>query len=359
MNRRQFVKTAGATAVATFASVPAVHAQKKHRWKMAMAFSEKSAMGMTGIRFAKNIEKMSDGQVKIEVYGPGKPVPAFEIFEAVSSGTVEMGYGAPYYWKAHESCQFFSAVPFGLNAMETSAWLDHGGGQQLWDELYSGFNLKTFAILNTGIQMGGWFNKEIQSAEDLKGLKIRIPGLGGEVLSKLGAETVNLPQPEILGALESGAVDAAEWVNPFEDMQLELYKAAKYYYWPGWHEPSTVCDCFVNKKLYQSLPGNLREIIKQAAHASYKDALSRFVAGNTSALKTLITEHKVRLKRFPDQVLSKFGKLSLIIVREIADKDPFTRKVYDSYEAFLKQSVAWDQIGDGGYSLSRSFILDY
>lgn len=358
MNRRQFIKTAGAAAAgAAISGAPAVHAQKKYEWKLAMAIPEKSTLEAACIRFTRNIEKMSDGRITIKVYGPGRLCPAFETLEAVRAGSVEMGYGTPFYWKAHEACQFFSAVPFGLNATETTAWLDYGGGQELWDELYAGFNLRTFPMANTGIQMGGWFNKEIKSINDFKGLKIRIPGLGGKVFSKLGAEVTNLPPAEILDALKSGSIDAADWLNPFEDLQMGLYKVARYYYWPGWQEPNTVGECFIHEKIYASLPEDLREIIKQAAHASYKDVTSLYLAGNASALKTMITEHKVRLKRFPDLVLSKFGKLSLEIVREIAAKDPFTQKVYDSYMAFLKQTMAWDQIGAGGYSLARSYIL--
>ena len=361
MNRREFIKTAGAVAAGTAISgAPAVHAGKKYEWNMAMVFPEKSIVGAAGVRFARSIEKMSGGRVAIKVHGPGKLCPAFETFDAVRSGTVEIGCGSPSYWKAkHEACQFFTAVPFGLNAMETAAWLDYGGGQQLWDELYSRFNLKSFAMMNSGIQMGGWFNKEIKSTDDFKGIKLRMPGLGGEVLARLGAKAINLPPAKIVDALKAGSIDAAEWLNPFEDMQLGLYNVAKYYYWPGWHEPSAIAECFVNKKNYESLPEYLREIIKQAAHASYKDSVSMFLSDNISALKTLVKEHNVQLKRFPDRVLSKFGKLSMEVVREIAAKDPFTQKVYDSYIAFLEQSVVWDQIGEGGYSLSRSFILGY
>ena len=361
MNRREFIsKAALITAGVTLTGAPAVHTKKRYEWKMVMAWPEDTIVGASGIRLAKLIEKMSNGLITIKVYEADSLVPAFEIFKAVGSDLAEMGHGSPYYWKAeHEACQFFSTVPYGLNSMEMAAWIDYGGGQQLWDELYSQFNLKPFAAGNSGVQMGGWFNKEIRTIDDFSGLKMRMPGLGGDVLTMLGAKIVNLPATKIFDALRSGAIDATEWVSPFEDLRLGLYKVAKYYYWPGWHEPGTVFECFINKKTYSSLPNYLKEIIKSAAHANYRDTLSQYTAKNASALMKLISEHNVQLKRFPDLVLAELGKQSKKIVREVAARDAFTQKVYDSFNAFRKQSVTWDQISEGGYSQSRSFILDY
>jgi TRAP-type mannitol/chloroaromatic compound transport system substrate-binding protein len=301
---------------------------------------------------------MSGGRLEVKVYGAGELVPAFESFDAVSRGTAEMGHGAAYYWKGKsEAAQFFAAVPFGLNAQEMGGWIHHGGGQQLWDELYGQFNLKAFAAGNTGVQMGGWFNKEINTLDDYKGLKMRMPGLGGEVIKRAGATPVSLPGGEIFTSLQSGAIDATEWVGPYNDMAFGFYKAAKYYYWPGWHEPGTVLECFVNKQAYEGLPADLRAIVDHAMKSAYQDMLSEFTAKNNTALVQLVSEHGVKLKRFSDDVLAKMGQLSQEVVAEVAAKDPMSAKVYNSFNEFRKQSVSWNNIGEAGYSLARSLTF--
>ena len=200
------------------------------------------------------------------MYGAGELVPAFEVFDAVSRGTAEMGHGAAYYWKGKsEAAQFFAAVPFGMNAQEMNAWFYYGGGLELWREIYAPFGLMPAPAGNTGVQMGGWFNKEINRLDDLKGLKMRIPGLGGEVLRRAGGTPVNLPGGEIFTALQTGAIDATEWVGPYNDLAFGLHKAAKYYYYPGWHEPGTTLEAIVNKQAFDALPKDLQSIVRMPA----------------------------------------------------------------------------------------------
>jgi TRAP-type mannitol/chloroaromatic compound transport system substrate-binding protein len=359
MNRREIIKRIGTGIVTTgalMAGAPAVHAETHYEWKMVTAWPK----GLLGLgegaqQVAKIIEEMSGGRIKIRIYWAGELVPAFESFDAVSKGMAEMGHAAAYYWNdKHEAAQFFAAIPFGLNAQETAGWLYYGGGQELWDELYAGFDLKAFAAGNTGVQMGGWFNKEIQSIDDYKGLTMRMPGLGGEVITRAGAKAVNLPGGEILPALQSGEIDATEWVGPYNDLAFELYKAAQYYYWPGWHEPATVIECFINKKAYETLPLDLQRIVKYAMQAAYNDMLSFYTAKNNIALIELVTKHKVRLRKFNKATLARLGKLSKEVMAEIAARDPFSQKVYTSFDKFREQSVDWNSVGEEGYSVARA-----
>lgn len=363
MDRRAFLKTAGAGAAivagSAIAGAPAVHAEKKIRWKMVTTWPKNfPGLGTGANNLADLITRMSGGRLEVKVYGAGEIVPAFESFDAVSRGTAEMGHGAAYYWKGKsEAAQFFAAVPFGLNAQEMAGWIYQGGGQELWDEIYSAFNLKAFSAGNTGVQMGGWFNKEINSVDDFKGLKMRMPGLGGEVIKRAGATPVSLPGGEIFPSLQSGAIDATEWVGPYNDLAFGFYKVAKYYYWPGWHEPGTVLECFVNKDAYYGLPKDLQEIVAAAMKTATADMLADFTTRNNSALVDLVKKHNVVLKRFSDDVLKKMGELSKEVVEELADRDPMSKKVYDSFNTYRAQSVDWANIGEVGYSLARALTF--
>ena len=221
---------------------------------------------MTGPeRLARLIGEMSGGRLVIKVYGAGELVPAFEVFDAVAQGTAQLGHGASYYWKGKvPATQFFAAMPFGINAQEFNVWIYHGGGLELWRELYARFGLVPEPAGNTGVQMGGWFNKEINSVADLEGLRMRIPGIGGEVLRKVGGTPVNIPGAELFTALESGTIDATEWVGPMNDLAFGLFRAAKYYYYPGWHEPGTALEAVVNREAYEALPPDLQAIVEVA-----------------------------------------------------------------------------------------------
>ena len=227
----------------------------------------------------------------------------------------------------------------------------------LWDELYADFNLRAFPVGNTGVQMGGWFNREINTLADFSGLVMRMPGLGGEVLRRLEVTVKALPGGEIFQALKTGAIDATEWVGPYNDLAFGLHQAAQYYYWPGWHEPGTALECMVNKQALEALPSDLQAVVKYACQAANDDMLSEFTARNSQALKTLVDEHGVQLRRFSDELLAQIGKVSAEVVAEIAGQDPFSSRVYDSFDAFRKNSIAYTRISEEAYTQARALTF--
>ena len=337
----------------------AIQTKKKQNWKMVTTWPKNfPGLGTGANLLAERIGQLSGGQIEVKVFGGGELVPPLESFDAVSKGTAEMGHGAAYYWKGKsEAAQFFAAVPFGLNADEMAGWINYGGGQRLWDDIYADFNLKPFAAGNTGVQMGGWFNKEINSLDDFKGLKMRMPGLGGEVLKAMGATAVGLPGGEIFQALESKTIDATEWVGPYNDLAFGFYKITKYYYWPGWHEPGTVLETFVNKTAYENLPKDLQKVIEVATQASYQDMFSEFTARNIQALDTLVNEHNVILKKFPDNVLKTAGEASNEVLSALVTKDAASKKVFDSFDKFRNRAIRWHEIGEGGFAYARKLTF--
>jgi TRAP-type mannitol/chloroaromatic compound transport system substrate-binding protein len=363
MKRRHFLGTAGAGALLTGgllsgcgqeakqAGAGVTSDQQTFSWKMVTAWPKNfPGMGTGANSLASLIEAMSGGRITVKVYGANELVPAFEVFDAVSSGTAEMGHAAAYYWKGKsEAAQFFAAVPFGMTAQEMNAWLYYGGGMQLWEEVYAPFGVLPAAAGNTGLQMGGWFNKEINGVEDLKGLKMRIPGLGGEVLNRAGGTPVNLPGGEIFTSLQSGTIDATEWVGPYNDLAFGLYKAAQYYYYPGWHEPGTTLECLLNKQAYEALPADLQSIVSNACRVANADLLAEYTARNNTALQTLVNEHQVDVREFPRPVLDKLRTISEQVVAEIAARDALSAKVYESYQNFRQQVVAWHDISERTY----------
>lgn len=361
MKRRDFIRQTALTGAAVGSSLvaaPAVHASDKVRWKMVTTWPKNfPGLGTGANNLAKLIGEMSGGRLTVKVYGAKELVPAFETFDAVSSGTAEMGHGAAYYWKGkNESAQFFSTVPFGMTAQEMNGWLYHGGGMELWRELYEQFGLVPAAAGNTGVQMGGWFNKQINSIEDLKGLKMRIPGLGGEVLKRAGGTPVNIAGGELFTALQSGTIDATEWVGPYNDLAFGFYKAAKYYYYPGWHEPGTTLEAIINKQALEKLPGDLQSIVLNACKITNQDMLAEYTARNNDALKVLLEKHKVDVRRYPDEVLEKLRGLSDEVVGEIAGKDDFSARVYKSYADFRDKVVNWSKLSEQAYLDARSGI---
>jgi TRAP-type mannitol/chloroaromatic compound transport system substrate-binding protein len=246
-----------------------------------------------------------------------------------------------------------SAVPFGMTAKGMNAWFYYGDGLTLWNEMYKPFGVKAFPAGNTGVQMGGWFNKEINSVADLQGLKMRIPGLGGKVLSKAGGTPVLLAGGEIYTALERGTIDATEWVGPYHDERLGLYRAAKHYYYPGWHEPGTVLELIVNQKAWDALPADLQKIVEVAAKALNTDMYAEFEAKNIQALRKLREEYKVDVKQFPPEVLSELRRLTVETLAEEAEKDENFKKVYEAYQQFQADNDAWNAISEEAYSASR------
>ena len=338
-------------------NAPSVQTRKNFKWKMVTTWPKDfPGLGTGANRLAQIIGDMSGGQLEVKVYGAGELVPAMGVFDGVAGGTAEMGHASAYYWKGkHEATQFFSAVPFGLTAQEINGWLSYGGGQELWDELYAGFGLKAFPAGNTGVQMGGWFNREINTLGDFSGLVMRMPGLGGEVLRRLDATVQNLPGGEIFQALKTGAIDATEWVGPYNDLAFGFHQAAKYYYWPGWHEPGTTMEAMINRTAWEALPTDLQHIVRHACQSTNENMLAEFTTRNGVALKTLVEKHGAQLKRFSDDVLTEIGRVARDVVSEIAAKDPLSNNVYASFNAYRSQSVSYTRISEEAYTMARAF----
>ena len=360
MKRRTFLKKGGTTVAAAAGAAlalgaPAVHANKSFNWKMVTTWPPHfPVMGEGAEEFARLVEEMSEGRLRIQVYGAGELVPALQTFDAVSQGIVEMGHGASYYWAGKApATQFFAAVPFGMNAQQMNAWLYSGGGLALWEELYAPFNLVPMPAGNTGVQMGGWFNKEINGITDIKGLKMRIPGLGGKVIARAGGSAILSAGGEIYTNLDRGVIDATEWVGPYHDYLMGFHKVAKYYYYPGWHEPGTVLELIINKGAFERLPKDLQAVVRSAAYQSNVAMLSEFEAKNNSYLQKLITEHKVLLKRFPDDVLKSFKKYTSEVLNEVTAKDKMSRKVYDSFSRFQRNVSKWADVSEVAYHSIR------
>jgi len=332
---------------------PGLITHKSFEWKMVTAWSPHfPILGEGANRLAKEIEQMSSGRLKINVYGGGELVPPLESFDAVSQGMAEMGHSASYYWAGKAGAtQFFTSLPFGMNTQQTNAWLFYGGGLDLWRELYAGFNLVPFPAGNTGGQMGGWFNKEINSIADLKGLKIRLPGFGGKVFNASGGTAILSPGGEIFTNLERGVIDATDWVGPYHDYLIGFHKIAKYYYSPGWHEPTGTLELMVNKSAYETLPDDLKIIVRNAAYSANSYILAEFESKNREYLHKLKNESKVEFKVFPEDVLAVFKKSTKDIIAELVESDPLSRMIYESYNKFQKEIHDWTEISFSNYEV--------
>lgn len=331
-------------------------AKKQRNLKMVTSWPKNfPGMGTGAERLAKRIETLSDGRIKVKVYAAGELVGGFECFDAVSQGKADMYHAAEYYWQGKSPAfSFFAAVPMGLTASEMNSWIRFGGGQELWDELSGQFNIKPFLGGNTGTQMGGWFQKDINSIEDFQGLRIRMPGLGGKVMELVGATTVTKQGGEIFQALSQGNIDATEWVGPWNDLAFGFHTIVKKYYYPGIHEPGTALGLGLNKELWDDMDAQDQAIIEHAAAAENDAMLAEFNANNGRALSTLINEHNVELKRFDDSILSELSKVSAQVLADAANSDPFTKKVFDSFSAARMDSMRWGAVSEQAFMYARS-----
>ena len=359
MDRRKFVGVAGLAGAAGMLSAcgkqtgPVTECSgetpgETFNWKMVTSWPRDfPGLGTGANRLAETINKLSNGRLKIKVYGGNELVPPFEVFDAVSQGTAEMGHSATYYWKGKApEAQFFAGIPFGMTAQELHGWIYYGGGLELWQEVYKPHGLVPFLAGSSGPQMGGWFNLEINSLDDLKGLKMRIPGPGGEILKRAGGTPQTIPGAELFTALQTGTIDATEWVGPYNDLAFGLFRAARYYYYPGWQEPGTGLECMINQEDWDSLPDDLQAIVKTACQAAVMDTLSDFTYNNGIALGTLLKEHDVQLRRFPDEVLRRLSEISDELVKEMAGESELMGRIYDSYKAFQEIVHPWTDISD-------------
>ena len=360
MERRDFLKKAGAgTAVA--AGTLAAPAIVKARTEIAMVTTwprDFPGLGTGAQRFAESLSELSDGRLNVTYYASGERVKPFDSFDEVASGNAQMYHAADYYWKGkHPGWAYFTAVPFGFVYSEINAWINWGGGQELWDEIAGEFGLKCLTCGNTGVQMGGWFRKEINSADDLKGLKMRIPGLGGDVMAKLGASPVSLPGSQIYENLMSGAIDATEWVGPWNDSYMKFYEAAKYYYFPGMHEPASMLAVGMNKSWWDGLSKTDQALIKAAAHQENDRMMSEYNAKNGAALDKLISEQGIQVREFNDDVYDAFGEAAEEVFEEVRAHSELANRIHESFVATRKDVGRWMNLSDQPYLRQRNRVL--
>ncbi|HSR76194.1 MAG TPA: TRAP transporter substrate-binding protein [Xanthobacteraceae bacterium] len=345
INRRKLVGGAGVALAGTVAAPTVVRAQMQ-RWRMVTSWPKRlPGPGMSAERVAERIGALSGGRLQVTVYAAGELVPAFEVLDAVGGGVAEMGHTAAFYWQGKEpAAAFYTTVPFGLTPLEHVAWVDAGGGQVLWDELYAPFGVKPFMAGNTGVCMGGWFRRDMNGPEDLKGLKIRSLGLGGEVFRRLGATPQTTPVSEILTSLQSGVLDAAEFVGPGTDIALGLYRVATLYYGPGFNKPNGTGECIVSRKVWDAADAETKAIIAHACAAEAAYALAEMDRLNADALAVLTTRDNVKLKSFPPAVVTAARNEATGVVGDLAGRSAIARRVYDSYNGFRERTAAWSRV---------------
>ena len=361
-SRRKFIKAAAATGVAAVAAsslaAPAVAADRVEASMVATWGRDFPGLGTGAQRFAQRISDLSDGRIQVTYYAAIERVKAFDSFDEVASGNSQMYHAADYYWvKKHPAFGYFTSVPFGFTYTEMNAWIRFGGGQQLWDELTEQFGTKSFMAGNTGVQMGGWFNKKIRSPNDFKGLKMRIPGLGGQVIGKLGGSPVSLPGGQIYENLVSGAIDATEWVGPWNDEAMKFQEAAKYYYYPGMHEPGSMLACGCNRSWLTSLSKSDQMIIEAAASMENDVMMAEYNAKNGAALNRLVNDHGVKLMEFSDKVYDGFAKGAEEVFGEVHAHSDLAARTHASFLKGRKDIGAWTNLSDSPYIRQRNRAL--
>lgn len=372
MKRRDVLKGAvvGVAAGATAAGISACSSENqgaqapavlKDRIEVAMVSTwprDFPGLGTGAQRFAQRVNDLSDGRIVVEYFAGGERVKPFDSFDEVASGNAQIYHGAEYYWKGkHPGWAYFTAVPFGLTYTEMNAWIRFGGGQELWDELAGEAGLKGLMCGNTGVQMGGWFRKEMNSPRDFRGLKMRIPGLGGDVLAKLGASPVSLPGSQIYENLVSGSIDATEWVGPWNDNAMKFYEAAKYYYYPGMHEPGAMLAVGINKQFWEGLSNADKLLIEASASMENDVMMSEYNAKNGEALARLISEQGVELKRFNDDIYDAFGRAAEAVFAEVVEHSDLARRIHQSFARARTNIGAWAKVSDQEYVRQRNRVL--
>ncbi|MGO3890629.1 MAG: TRAP transporter substrate-binding protein [Paenalcaligenes sp.] len=354
MERRSFLKKAGVGAVAgttaAFAAPAIAQSNPKINWKMTSTYGPSlPALFGTAQLFTKMVEEATEGNFQIRLYPAGEIVPGFEVMDAVGNGTVEAGQTASYYFYGKDPAfSFDTAVPFGLNARQMEAWMYEGDGMKLMRELFATRNIVNFPLGNTGTQMGGWYRKEINSVEDLKGLKMRTAGFAGEVLARLGVVPQQVPPGDIYPSLEKGTLDAVEFVGPVDDEKLGFHKVAKYYYYPGWWEGSAQVSLYINQDALATLPKHYQEIIAICARAASGKMLTTYDTQGPGALRRLIASGAI-LKAFPRDVMDASFEASQVVYKEFCDQNAGFKKIYDNYMAFRDELVPWFRVAEGAY----------
>ena len=359
MQRREFLKLAAIAGTGSALATPAVAQGRKEMVIVSTWPRDFPGLGLSAQRLVARITELTDGRIDVRYFAAGERVGAFDSFDEVASGNAQAYIAADYYWRGkHPGWAPFTAIPFGLTYTEIDAWTKYGGGQQLWDELAGEFGLKCLACGNTGVQMGGWFNKEIETASDLNGLRMRIPGLGGDVMAKLGASPVSLPGGQIYENLVSGSIDAAEWVGPYNDYFMKFYEAARYYYWPGMHEPGSQLSLGVNRSFWESLPKSEQVILEAACNEENARAAAEANFLNGQYLQRLINDDGVQLREFNDEIYEAFGEASAEAIEEARDHSDLSRRIYDSVLEARAGIGAWTKLSDTAYVQKRNRVLD-
>jgi TRAP-type mannitol/chloroaromatic compound transport system substrate-binding protein len=345
ITRRQLARS-GATAILGTVAAPSIALAQSKRWRMVTSWPKRlPGPGMSAERVADRIKTLSGGKLDISVHAAGEIVPAFEVLDAVGGNVAEMGHTASFYWQGKmPAAAFFTTVPFGLTPGEHVAWVDAGGGQALWDELYAPFGVKPFMGGNTGVCMGGWFRREIKGLSDIGGTKIRSLGLGGEVYRRLGATPQTTPPAEILTSLQSGVIDAVEFVGPGTDIALGLYRVTPFYYYPGFNKPNGTGECIVSLNAWNALDNEMKAVVSHACAVEANFALAEMERLNTEALAALTGQHKVQLRGFPKDLIAAARATSRDVLGELAGRSATARKVHDSYLTFRERAGAWSRI---------------
>jgi TRAP-type mannitol/chloroaromatic compound transport system substrate-binding protein len=342
MDRRSLIKQAGIAGVLATGIAPAVHAQAAIRWRLASSFPKSldTIYGAAEV-FSQQVRAMSGGKFEISVHAAGELMPAFGVVDGVQQGTVEAAHTAPYYFFGKNECfALGTAIPFGLNSRQMTAWMYEGNGLKLMREFYSNYAMTSFPGGNTGAQMGGWYRKEIKTLADMKGLKMRIGGFAGKVLERLGGVPQNIPAGEIYQALEKGTIDAAEWVGPYDDLKLGFNKVAPNYYYPGWWEGGPQLDFFINQKAFDALSAENKAIVENAAAHAHSVMQARYDARNPAALKQLVGQG-TKLRAFSNDVMNEAFKQAMAVYEDLNTKNPAWKKIYGDYSKFRAEQNLW------------------
>lgn len=351
MERRSFVRSAGIAGVLAAGVAPAVvNAQANVRWRLVSSFPKSldTIFGASEV-FAKKVSEATGGKFQISVHAAGEIMPAFGVVDGVQGASVEIAHTAPYYFFGKDEVFALGcAIPFGLNSRQMSAWMFEGNGLKLMREFYAKYNIINFPGGNTGAQMGGWYRKEIKSAADMKGMKIRIGGFAGKVIERMGGVPQSIPGGEIYQALEKGTIDAAEWVGPYDDLKLGFNKVAPNYYYPGWWEGGPQLDFFINTKAYEGLSAEYKAVVEIAASHAHVDMQAKYDARNPAALKQLVGTG-TKLHAFPKDVLDLAFKESMGLYSDVSAKNPSWKKIYDDYAAFRKDQNLWFRFAEAGF----------
>ena len=358
MKRRNFLAGTALTAGASALATPAVTQETIDLTIVSSWPRDFPGLGISAQRLAARIPEISNGEIAVQYFAAGERVGAFDVFDEVASGNSEVYISADYYWKGkHPGWAPFTTIPFGLTYVELDAWIKYGGGQELWDEIAGEFGLKNLACGNTGSQMGGWFNKEINSGDDFKGLKMRIPGLGADMLARLGVSPVSLPGGQIYENLVSGAIDATEWVGPYNDYFMKFYEAAKYYYWPGVHEPGSQLSFGMNGKFWNDLSNAHKALIEAACNEENARQMAETNLNNGIYLQKLVIEHGVELREFNDDVIGSMATAATEVIDEARAHSDLSKRIFDSVLKARVEIGGYQLIADVAFAQKRNEAL--